>query len=364
MARVGSDTEIYNIYREVTGRELPGGAEGTAILEEMRNYSADEVRNKLRGGWSPSQGNIDRLTDEQLSNEIISYINELEEYMQQFPLDFTQAEMDNFLQRAIEEVTPYYEKKKAEIEAGIREGRLRGAEDVLMEIRAVKDDLATELKELDIRQAQTEEEFVNTLADITASKDEDLETKKYEWQQRVDAVKTGQVQSGTLTSGVGKKYVQELLGREQAEKAAVERKAEQEALEAETAKKYDLQAISLAREAAEKERVRRLGTAEQEEATTGAALSTLGLTGLEQLPSETEIARRRGEYTGRLYSSEDLSDWEEERKRMIEAQRQEFETQGREELYQTAEKARQKKISELAQKYKSVAPSVLQSYLY
>lgn len=313
----------------------------------------------LLGGES----DIGNTPADQLAGEIARAISELEAEMQKYPLELTQQEMDNFLQRAIEQVTPYYEKKKAEIEAGIKEGKIRGAEDVLMEIRKVKDDLNIELKSLDIRQATTEEEFVNTLADITSSKDEDLETKRYEWQQRVDNVKMGQVQGGTLTSGVGKKYVQELLGRQETEKAAVERKYGQQQTEAETAKKYDLQTIGLAREAAEKERVRRLGTTEEEAATTGAALSTLGYSELEQLPSETEIARRRGEYTGSIYSSDALSSMEEEQKRAVESRRMELTDEERAIREQTARQAKEKKLSELAQKYKSVAPSVLQSYL-
>ncbi len=361
---VGSDTEIHNLYREATGRQFPGGAEGTAVLEAMRGREPDEIRNMLRGGWQPSGGSVSRIASEQLENEIASAISELEAELQKYPLEITEEEMNNFLQKAVEQITPYYDKKKSEIEAGIQEGKIRSAEDVLMEIRTVKDDLTTELKSLDIRQAKTEEEFVNTIADITSSRDEDFETKRFEWKQRVDQAKMGQIQSGTLTSGVGRKYVQELLGREEEEKAGIERRAAQQQAEAETARKYDLQAVSLAREAAEKERARRLGTAEEEATTTSAALGTLGLSDLAQLPSEAEIARRRGEYTGRIYTKEALTDIGEEEKRATESRRMELAEEERAIRQQEAKRARERKVSELAQKYKRVAPSLLQSYLY
>jgi len=305
------------------------------------------------GGVSPED------IDKQLADQTAKAIIELEDKLQSIPnVSLTTEEMDAFLQKAIEQVTPYYEKKKKEIEAGIREGKIRTAEDVLSEIRKVNEEVNLLLKKYDIEEAQTEEEFINTLADITATKEEDLALKRADWKQRIDQAKMGQVQAGILTSGIGKSRIKDLLERKALEESAIERRAATKEEKLRTAKKYDLQRITLARQAAEQERIRRIGTPEQVAKTTAAARATIGLKEGEALPSEVEIERMRAERNITPRRPEELSRLEEERKRAIESRKQELQAEElaiRRERERRQRQQRENILAQLANKYSQLS---------
>ncbi|MDD5501503.1 MAG: hypothetical protein PHH57_07500 [Candidatus Omnitrophica bacterium] len=297
-----------------------------------------------------------------LTREITSIINDLDAKLSDVRLGLTDAERDQFLQKAIEQVQPYYDKKKAEIEKGIQTGKIRSAEDVLATIRDVGQETENLLAKYDIDKAETEEDLVNTLADITATKEESLETKKAEWAERIRQTKMGQVQTGVLTSGIGQQQVGELLRREQAERAAIERRAATAETTAQTAAKYDLERVALARKAAEEERIRKIGTPEQEAATTQEALRTAGLGSLGQLPSLAELARRRGEEPITTYRPEALTELAEEQKRAVESRRMELEAEEKAIRAQEYETLKKKTLSDLAKTHGQTAMSFASRY--
>jgi hypothetical protein len=182
-------------FTDLAGREAWVDERGYVFTEGGKNptyYTLDDWNKRQTKVW---------LVDK-TANEIIK----LEDKLANIPgVSLSQKELDAFLSKAIDQVTPYYNKKRTEIETGIKEGKIRAAEDILTDIRRIQEEIGTTLKKFDIDQAQTEEEFVNTLADITASKDEDIATKRYVWGERIKESKQKQVQTGMLTSGIEKK---------------------------------------------------------------------------------------------------------------------------------------------------------------
>jgi len=82
-----------------------------------------------------------------IKQEIIDQIVELDRELATLgSVGLTQAEKDAFLQKAIDRVSGYYDNKVAEIEAGVREGKLRTAEDVLMYTREVGNEVRETLE--------------------------------------------------------------------------------------------------------------------------------------------------------------------------------------------------------------------------
>jgi hypothetical protein len=269
-----------------------------------------------------SSGNITQDAINALNDSVANTINSLYEKLNAIGLpSLTDAEIETFLNKAIEQVTPYYETKQAEIEKGIKEGTIQNMEDILTNIRTVESDTQTLLAKYDIETAKDEEELANKLADITATKDEDLATKKYEWENKINDVKSGQITSDTLTSGIGMKKIQDLLSRQNAEQATVARKAGVQETTANTTTKYDLQTISLARQAAERDRINKIGTDEELAATESSALSTLGYDDMSQLPSNAAIALRRAEANTKVYDPTDLTTLAEQKKQAIESRK-------------------------------------------
>ena len=278
-------------------------------------------------GYGPSGASATSVNaDDELTRQAAQIISELDSKLSNLRITLTNSERDAFLQKAIDQITPYYDKKKAEIEKGIQEGKIRTAEDVLASIRDIQQTTETLLAKYDVTKARTDEELVNTLADITATSEEDLAMKRDDWRQRIDTAKQTQVQKDILTSGIGQKEIGNLQARQQLEEGAIQRRAGADITKAQTGAKYDLQTIALSRQAAEQERVRQIGTPEQQGATTQTALGTLGYTGMEQLPSQQQLALQRGLNPTTLYSPEALTTSEEERKRATESRRMELES--------------------------------------
>ncbi|MCR4330015.1 MAG: hypothetical protein NUV65_05745 [Candidatus Roizmanbacteria bacterium] len=305
-------------FTDSVGRTAWIDDNGYVYTENGKNptyYTQDEWNSRQQSRWG-GDTDSNKLLDE-VSNTII----ELEDKLFSLGVSISQEEADAFLQKAIEQVTPYYETKKTEIEAGIKEGNVQAAENVLVDIRRIKEEIGTTLQKLDIDQAQTEEEFVNTLANITSTKDEDIATKQYTWGERIKELKQTQVQTGVLTSGIGKQEVGGFQDRQQAELASVERSAGAAQTRLETGQKFDIERIALARKTVQTQRERQLGTQTQEDATTSGALGTLGLTGMDQLGSEAELQRQRAERNTQIYKPTALTDLGEEKSQAIESRK-------------------------------------------
>ena len=347
-------------FIDSAGREAWKDKKGMVYTEggsNPTNMNVDQWNKRQQDRWGSQQSNLANQANEQLLNEISNIITEFESNLDSIPIGLTTEEMDNFLQKAIEQITPYYENKKQEIETGIKEGKIRNAEDILTSIRTVQEETNTLLKKYDVQQARTDEELAQTLADITTTRDEDIALKQADWKQRIDTAKQEQVQTGVLTSGVGKSKIRELLERQGMEEATIQRRAGTKQTAVETAKKYDLQTIALARQSAEQERVRRIGTPEQTQVTEAGARGTLGLGAGAGLPSEMELARLRSERGITPRRVEELPELEEERKRAIESRKLELQEGEKAVRAEEERRKRQDILSKLSSQY-----SQIQSY--
>lgn len=324
-----SELVAYQAQLKAQGKEL------------SNNKEAAKVYNLL-------QANPSYQVYKQISKEIITLESKLDSL--DVGLSLTDAEKDLFLEKAIAQITPYYEQKKAEIEAGIQEGKVQSAEDILATIRDVETETKNILAEYDIDQAQTEQEFVDTMANITSITEADRALKQEEWSQRIQGVKLNQVQSGVFASGVGK---------QKRDEAARLRDLEMNQLDvAEQARKgdlqrdytFDLERIKLARQKVQDERANRIGTGDALQTTQSNALSTLGYSSLDQLPSRAEIASRRAARDQPIYDKTALTSLGEQRSQAVESRNQELQA---DELAIRKEKEsleRNKILSELAAK--------------
>jgi hypothetical protein len=288
-------------------------------------------------------------------DEVTKIINDLEDKLNAIPnISFTQDELDNFLAKAIEQVKPYYDQRIADIEAGIKEGTIRNAEQMLKFMRDTQTEISGLLQKYDIDQARTEEEFINTLTDITASRDEDLGMKRDDWRNRLNDARMGLTQKGTLTSGIGMKQITDLLNRQQMEEESLVRRYGSKETEAETAKTYDLQQIALARQRAEADRLNKVGTPEQQAEAEAKLRETLGLTEGQALPTDLEMMQRQAGNNVTLYKQEDLVKLGEEQKLAIEAKRMGFE-QGETDIREKEYEAQRRQIlSDMAKKQREL----------
>ncbi len=311
-----------------------------AVVGDRALYKDGKVRHWSGERWEISGDQseatnttwLQQLSVKKMVEDISNVISELEHKLNQIPgVSLTDAEMEGFLQKAIEQVTPYYNKKRTEIEKGIAEGKIRDAEDLLSKIRDVETNTYSLLAKYDIEQVDTEEKLTDTLANITAKKAEDLEYHRMNWQERIREGKQTQVQTGILTSGIGKQRIEEMLEKAELEKGSIERTTGVQEQEAQRTAKYDLERVKLARETAQKQREAAIGKPEETAATAEKLRGTLregyplvGETYAEGLSSETELLARRALRNISVYRPEALTEMEEERKRATESRKQEF----------------------------------------
>ena len=271
-----------------------------SAFAKQLGISGDELAKRAKAaGFGTTEEYYNSLggSSYSLVKEISKQVVELDRQIDELTpyLSLTDQEKQAFLDKAIEQITPYYERKKGEIEASLKEGKVQTAEDILGNIKQVEEETAAELSRFDLTQAETEEDFLNKIADITTSKDEDLTVKREDYRQRLENLKVDQIQQGTLTSGIGAKKRAEQERLKAMEESIIQRKAEANTTQLETAKKYTIDQVALARKAAEEQRIRKIGTPSEVASTTASALETTGLQDINQLQSPEEIARLRAE---------------------------------------------------------------------
>ena len=230
--------------------------------------------------------------EQAMIKDILAFNRQIDEVSRY--ISFTEEEDQSFTDRAIEEIMPYYDSKKAEIEEGIKEGKLQTAEDILSTIREVEAQTKSTLAKWDLTQAANEEEFIDKLADLTATTAEDLAYKKQDFKQRLEDTKFDLIQKGTLTGGTGRRIMREERESQALEEQALTRRAEAKETALERGKKYDLEAVQLARQDAEQKRIRLIGSPEEAAAAEAEARERTGY-GVEGLPSEMGITRAREE---------------------------------------------------------------------
>ena len=334
---VGSANDAWN------GKEFFVDGEKYKIIDNGNGSRRVQKLNPTAGDIKSGQafgGNTKQI----LVNEISKQLIELEDRLGQIPnVTFTTEELDAFMNKAIAEITPYYDKKKEEIEKGIKEGKIQTAEDTLALIERVKMDVQNNFAKYDIDQAQTEEEFINRLADITASSNEATDTKRFEWKQRLQDARIGQVQKNIFTSGVGQKQITDLETRKQQELKAIERQTGQALTETNTTKKFSLDRIALARQAITDERKRRIGEPTQTDALEAQARADIGLTADQQIGSEADIAYNRAQRNTKVYDPTALSSLEEERRAALEKTNLDIK-QNEEDIRNSEYEAQRKKI--------------------
>jgi hypothetical protein len=292
--------------------------------------SNSELEKRAKAGGFPSteaywvsMGGSSWKVVQEISKQVVELDRQIDELTPY--LSLTDQEKQAFLDKAIEQITPYYERKKGEIEASLKEGKVQTAEDILTNIKQVEEETRAELESFDLTTAETEEDFLNKLADITTSKDEDIAVKREDYRQRLENMKVEQIQGGTLTSGIGAKKRAEQERLKALEESIVQRKAEANTAALETAKKYTIDQVALARKAAEEQRIRKIGTPAEVASTTASALETIGLSDINQLQSPQELARLRAERgITPSYDSTQLTELEAEKQKAGIATQQEL----------------------------------------
>lgn len=327
-------------------------AKQLGISKKELEKRAKSAGYKKTGDYVAANGGVAGLLYKELKDKVTKDIIEIDRQLDElFVIGLTQEEKDQFLQRAIDEVQPYYDNKKAELEKGLQEGTIRTAEDALTTIREVEQELASKLQYYDLQTAQTEEEFINRLADITATKDEDVKVKAMDWRDRIETIKLQQVQSGNFMAGEEIRRRKDLEERKQLELGSIERKAQVAQQTEEINKKYTLESVRLARESAQQARTRQIGAPVETEETKTAALSSLGLSDMGQLGSEAELLRKRTERgVVPVYDRNVLTDLERSRLSDVESTKQELEKQRIAENTAAYEKQRQKLLADKAAK--------------
>ena len=228
-----------------------------------------------------------------ISNQVVELDRQIDELTPY--LSLTDQEKQAFLDKAIEQITPYYDRKKSEIEASLKEGKVRTAEDILQNIRTTEEETKQQFQEFDLTQSKTEEDFLNKIANITATKDEDIAVKREDYRQRLENMKVQQIQQGTLTSGIGAKKRAEQERLKAMEETQIQRQAEASTSTVTTAKEYTIEQVALARQAAEQQRIRKIGTPSEVASTQAAAMQTTGIEDMTQLKSPEELQRLRAE---------------------------------------------------------------------
>lgn len=330
---MSSYTELLNKYNQLKseGKELSNSKSFAKAYNQLKSHPIYNLVNTI-------------------TKEIVALDRQLD---QLGPLGMTDAEKQAFLDKAIAQVQPYYDKKSAEIEQGITEGKVRTAEDNLLLIREVEQETTNALQQFDLSTAQTEEEFLNRLGFITAGADEDEAFKREEWRGRLENIKFNQIQSGIFSSGIGQKKRDEAERLKQMELDSIQRQESEAVTTAETSKRYTLENIRLAREAAQNKRERLIGAPADTEATKSNALGTLGISDISQLPSEADITAKRNERgISPIFSggSNQLSDLEAERLKAVESRNQELQQNELAVREQTYQKERERILAERAKK--------------
>jgi hypothetical protein len=242
--------------------------------------------------WNSIGGNSAPIRQE-IEKQILALDRQLDELPSQL-LD--EEERETLLNKAISQVQVWYDDKSADMESGLREGKIQSAEDQIVFLRETEQEISEQLAEYDLAESENEEEFINRISALTARTEDEVASKTVQWRDRIENLKFEQVQKNTLTSGGAGIERRKLEEKGTAEVDALKERSAEEATSLETSKKYNLEQIKLARESSQKRRIQSIGTPEETEAQKAAARDTLDLKAGESLGSRAEIEAGR---TGR-----------------------------------------------------------------
>jgi len=280
-----------------------------------------------------------------LQGEIIGLDRQLDQLTS---LGLTDEEKEAFLQKAIQQVQPYYDRKSTEIQAQLDEGTLRTAEDQLLLIRGVEEETAQLLQQYDLSTAETEEEFADRLGALTAQTEDQIESKQYDWRQRMENVKFGQIQKGIFSSGIGKKKRTEYAEEEGRQIGAIQERASEQQTELERNKSYDIERIRLAREASQQRRIRQIGTPEETDRIKQEALDVTG--GITRSAAGITERRQEAGLPNTLQTKLAFTDLEEKRREAVESRKLELQEDELAIRDQTYDRQREKILAERARK--------------
>ena len=298
--------------------------------------STEDYYNSLGGpAW--------RIT-EAIKNELVALDRQLHSLG---PLSLSDEEIETFLNKAIQEVQPYYDRKSEEINTQLAEGKIRTAEDQLFYIQNVEQEIGELFQHYDLSTAQTEEEFANRLGALTSRTEDEIESKTYDWKQRIEDVKFNQIQQGIFSSGIGGEKRQELAERKETEVGNIQQRSQEQQTELDTARKYDIENIRLARESAQQRRIQQIGTPEETERLKQDAMSLTG----GPIGPQADLARQRAERgIAPIYNTQALTDLEEERRGRVLSRHQELQDTEKAIRDETFNKQREQILAERAKK--------------
>jgi len=241
----------------------------------------------------PSTSDVDSQLEDAIASIVEDYVSRQDEVMNNMGLTLTEGEVAEIERNALEFTKPFFEKEKKNLLTSIKNDEIKNAEDLLFTIKTDIADFGYQLKNISLEDSQSEEEFANTLADITGEKQYAIKEAQQTWMEKIRDLKQTQVEKGVLTGGRGKERVSQMETRRQRQLDEIRRMAQQRETTAQTKRKFDKGFTKLAREKVEEERRLTVGTPEQQQTAITGARETLGLTG------SAEIAPRRQTLSGR-----------------------------------------------------------------
>ena len=152
-------------------------------------------------------------------------------------------------QQAMDLIKPYFDVELSNVTKQIGEQRLRTQEDYDQAVREIATSVTTELKKIDLTEAQSEEEFAQRMADIGATTEFNLDQARTAWADRMEGEIQGRVEAGLGFAGSTTERMGELERRRGSEMGELVRRGGVQQQAAETEAKYTKERAAAAREA-------------------------------------------------------------------------------------------------------------------
>src|SRR3989304_3115881 len=108
--------------KSATAQQLGISKDELESKAKSAGFNSTEAYISANGGGA---GLISKSFKDKITQDIIAIDKQLDEL---FKIGLTDAEKEQFLQKAIAEIQPYYDKKTAEINQQLQEGKIRTAE--------------------------------------------------------------------------------------------------------------------------------------------------------------------------------------------------------------------------------------------
>lgn len=158
---------------------------------------------------------------------------------------------NKLLDQAMTLIQPYFDSRLKELVKQIGEQRVRTQEEYDQVMREIATQADSEIKKLDIINAETDEQLTQRLADIGATTDFSLEQARISWGDRIESEMQGKVEAGLGFAGQTAARKEELGRRQGLETGEIARRGGVQQEQAETSAFYTKERARVARETVE-----------------------------------------------------------------------------------------------------------------